>query len=37
MSVSIHVNHALMDGYNVAQFVDCYQELLNKKEVNEYI
>lgn len=37
MSVSIHVNHALMDGYNVAQFVDAYQELLNKKEVNAYI
>ena len=37
MSVSIHVNHALMDGYHVAQFVDAYQGLLNKKEVNEYI
>jgi chloramphenicol O-acetyltransferase type A len=34
MPVSIHVNHALMDGYNVAQFVDAYQNLLNKKEVS---
>jgi len=32
MPVSIHVNHALMDGYNVAQFVDAYQELLNRNE-----
>lgn len=31
MPVSIHVNHALMDGYHVAQFVDAYQELLNQK------
>ncbi|RDC54546.1 chloramphenicol acetyltransferase [Pedobacter chinensis] len=31
MSVSIHVNHALMDGYHVAQFVDLYQKLLNQK------
>ncbi|MGN7986565.1 CatA-like O-acetyltransferase [Pedobacter sp. 22226] len=37
MPVSIHVNHALMDGYHVAQFVDAYQDLLNKKEVNAYI
>ncbi|WP_412467521.1 CatA-like O-acetyltransferase [Pedobacter sp. KLB.chiD] len=33
MSVSIHVNHALMDGFNVSQFVDGYQVLLNNKEV----
>lgn len=32
MPVSIHVNHALMDGYHVAQFVDAYQELLNRNE-----
>ncbi len=31
MSVSIHVNHALMDGYHVSQFVSSYQELLNQK------
>ena len=31
MSVSIHVNHALMDGFHVAQFVDEYQALLNQK------
>ncbi|RBQ09883.1 chloramphenicol acetyltransferase [Pedobacter miscanthi] len=37
MPVSIHVNHALMDGYHVAQFVDAYQELLNRKEVNHYV
>jgi chloramphenicol O-acetyltransferase type A len=34
MSVSIHVNHALMDGFNVAQFVDRYQALLNNKAIN---
>jgi chloramphenicol O-acetyltransferase type A len=34
MSVSIHVNHALVDGFNVAQFVDCYQALLNNTAVN---
>ncbi|MNK37027.1 Chloramphenicol acetyltransferase 3 [compost metagenome] len=32
MPVSIHVNHALMDGFHVAQFVDAYQDLLNNKE-----
>lgn len=37
MPVSIHVNHALMDGYHVAQFVDAYQALLNKKEVKHYV
>ena len=30
MSMSIHVHHGLMDGYHVGQFVDCFQELLNK-------
>jgi len=34
MSVSIHVNHALMDGFHVSQFVDAYQELLNTDTVN---
>lgn len=33
MPVSIHVNHALMDGFHVAQFVDAYQELLNKNSL----
>lgn len=28
MPVSIHVHHALMDGFHVAQFVDRFQELL---------
>ncbi|TCD00746.1 chloramphenicol acetyltransferase [Pedobacter frigidisoli] len=31
MAVSIHVNHALMDGYHVSQFVNEYQELLSHK------
>ncbi|WP_316804894.1 chloramphenicol acetyltransferase [Pedobacter nototheniae] len=30
MPVSIHVNHALMDGFQVSQFVDCYQQLLQQ-------
>jgi len=30
MPVSIHVNHALMDGYHVGQFIDLYQQLLNE-------
>jgi len=29
--VSIHVNHALMDGFHVAQFVDVYQQWLSQK------
>ncbi len=37
MSVSIHVNHALMDGFNVAQFVDRYQELLSNNEIKAYV
>jgi chloramphenicol O-acetyltransferase type A len=28
MPISIHVHHALMDGFHVAQFVDRFQELL---------
>ncbi len=31
MPLSIHVNHALMDGYHVGQFIDLYQELLDEK------
>ncbi|WP_395051069.1 CatA-like O-acetyltransferase [Flavobacterium sp.] len=30
ISMSIHVHHGLMDGYHVGQFVDCFQELMNK-------
>jgi chloramphenicol O-acetyltransferase type A len=31
MPVSIHVHHALMDGYSVAQYIELFQELLNKE------
>jgi chloramphenicol O-acetyltransferase type A len=31
MSVSIHGNHALMDGYHVGLFVDQFQALMNQK------
>jgi len=31
MPVSIHANHALMDGFHIAQFVDVYQQLLSQK------
>lgn len=31
MPVSIHVHHALMDGYHVGLFVDKFQELLNER------
>jgi len=37
MPVSIHVNHALMDGYHVGQFVTLYQDLLNKKEIKQLV
>jgi chloramphenicol O-acetyltransferase type A len=30
MPVSIHVHHALMDGYHVGQFVEAFQELMNE-------
>lgn len=30
MPVSIHVHHALMDGYHVGQFIDRFQELMNE-------
>lgn len=29
MSMSVHVHHGLMDGFQVGQFVDCFQELMN--------
>jgi chloramphenicol O-acetyltransferase type A len=29
MPVSIHVHHALMDGFHVGQFVEAFQEILN--------
>ena len=31
MPVSIHVHHALMDGYHVGQFAERFQELMNGK------
>ncbi len=30
MPVSIHVHHALVDGYHLGQYIDCYQEFMNK-------
>jgi chloramphenicol O-acetyltransferase type A len=30
MPVSIHVHHALMDGYHVGQFVEAFQNLMNE-------
>jgi chloramphenicol O-acetyltransferase type A len=30
MPVSIHVHHALMDGYHVGQFVEHFQQLMNE-------
>ncbi|TDE06036.1 chloramphenicol acetyltransferase [Flavobacterium sandaracinum] len=30
MAMSVHVHHALMDGFHVGQFVDCFQELMNQ-------
>jgi chloramphenicol O-acetyltransferase type A len=31
LSVSIHVHHALMDGYHVGQFVDAFQKFMNEE------
>jgi chloramphenicol O-acetyltransferase type A len=31
MPLSIHVHHALVDGLHVGQYIDCFQELLNKE------
>jgi chloramphenicol O-acetyltransferase type A len=30
MSMSVHAHHGLMDGFHVAQFVDCFQKLMNE-------
>lgn len=30
MPVSIHVHHALMDGYHVGQYIECFQNFLNE-------
>jgi chloramphenicol O-acetyltransferase type A len=30
MPVSVHVHHALMDGYQVSQFIDLFQQLMNE-------
>ncbi len=30
MSMSVHVHHALMDGYHVGQYVDLFQQLMNQ-------
>jgi len=32
MPLSIHVHHALMDGQDVARFVELFQELMDEKE-----
>lgn len=29
MPVSIHIHHALMDGYDVAKYIDLFQQLMN--------
>lgn len=33
MPVSIHVHHALVDGFHLGQFIDTYQELMNGQKV----
>jgi len=30
MPMSIHVHHALVDGLHIGQYIDCFQELMNK-------
>ncbi|MEC5165322.1 chloramphenicol O-acetyltransferase type A [Flavobacterium sp. PL11] len=30
MPMSVHVHHGLMDGLHLGQFIDCFQELMNK-------
>ena len=30
MPVSVHVHHALMDGYDVAKYIDLFQQLMNE-------
>jgi chloramphenicol O-acetyltransferase type A len=34
MPVSIHVHHALMDGSDVGKFIECFQNLLDEKEID---
>jgi chloramphenicol O-acetyltransferase type A len=29
MPMSIHVHHALMDGFHVGQYIDLFEELMN--------
>ncbi|MCR8558075.1 chloramphenicol acetyltransferase [Mucilaginibacter sp. BJC16-A38] len=31
MPMSVHVHHALVDGLHVGQYIDCFQQLMNKK------
>jgi chloramphenicol O-acetyltransferase type A len=31
MPVSIHVHHALIDGRDLGQYIECYQDLMNKQ------
>lgn len=31
LPVAVHVHHALMDGFHVAQFVGLFQQLMNKE------
>lgn len=35
MPVSVHVHHALMDGYHVGQFIERFQQLMNESEVKQ--
>lgn len=30
MSISVHVHHALMDGFHLGQFVDYFQQIMNQ-------
>ena len=30
MPLSVHVHHALMDGFHVGQYIECFQQLLNE-------
>jgi chloramphenicol O-acetyltransferase type A len=32
MPLSVHVHHALMDGFHVGQYIDLFQELLNNSD-----
>lgn len=35
MPVSVHVHHALMDGYHVGQFIERFQQLMDESEVKQ--